>query len=181
MKYVKTWLALTATALAFGLSCGNVAAQPDGGPGPGRGPGPGMMNLDPQQMQQMQQDMQKRILEYFRKQMVVTNDVEWGVVETRLSKVMRLKMEVLFSGMGMMGGMRGGFRFPGMGEPAPEAEALQKAVENNAPSDQIKSALARFRESRKRKEAELAKAQAELCQVLTVRQEAVLVAATMLE
>jgi len=173
MKHLRRWLTLSAAMTVIGLGCGSASAQP--------GPGRGMMGMDPQRMQEMQQEMQKRVLDYFRTQMVVTNDAEWGVIEPRLTKVMRLKMESMLSGMGMMGGMRGFRGFPGMGEPSPEAEALRKAIESNVPTDQLKETLARFREARKRKEAELTKAQEDLRQVLTVRQEAVMVAASMLD
>ena len=47
--------------------------------------------------------------------------------------------------------------------------------DDGAPADQIKAALQKVRESRKRKQADLVKAQEELRQVVTTRQEAVLV------
>ena len=115
---------------------------------------------------------------------------EWGVIEERLSKVVRVKMESMFSGgMGMMGGMRrggngpgGGFRgFPGFAQPDPDAENLQKTIESNAPGAQIKSALTKLREARKQKQAELTQAQEELRKVLTVRQEATLVLSGVLD
>jgi len=151
---------------------------------------PDFANMDPQQIQQM---MQRRMLESFRDQLAVTNDAEWGVIEGRLTKVARMKMESMFSaGMGMMGGMRrgggdngpagGGFRgFAGLFPSDPDVEILQKAIESNAPSAQIQSALAKLREARKQKQAELAKAQADLRSVLTTRQEAALVVAGMLD
>jgi hypothetical protein len=170
MKHLKTWLTLSAAVIALGMGCGNAQAQP----------GPGMMNMDPEQMRQ---EMQKRIMDYFREQLVVTNDVEWGVIEKRLSKVMQLRMETLSSSMGMMGGMRrGGFRgFLGMSQPGPEAEALHKAIDGNVPAQQLKDAMAKFRDWRKRKQSELVKAQDDLRQVLTVRQEAIMLGAGMLE
>ena len=59
------------------------------------------------------------------------------------------------------------------GSPSPEAEALQKAIDNKAPNSEIKAALAKYIESRKAKQADLEKAQAELRKVLTARQEAI--------
>jgi len=137
--------------------------------------------------------MQQRMMDNFREQLVVTNDAEWKIIEERLSKVMRMRTEsMLSSGMGMFGGMGfgrrgangpgGGFGgFPGLGQTDPDAENLQKTVEDNAPPAQIKSALAKLRDARKQKQALLSKAQDELRNVLTLRQEAVLVLAGMLD
>ncbi len=63
----------------------------------------------------------------------------------------------------------------------PEAEALQKSLEAKAPTEEIKAKLARLRDARRAKEAQLDKAQEELRQILTVRQEAVAVAAGLLK
>lgn len=63
----------------------------------------------------------------------------------------------------------------------PEAEALQKAIEAKAPSEEIKAKLAKLRAARQAKEAQLDKAQEELRQILSVRQEAVAVAAGLLK
>jgi hypothetical protein len=169
MKNSTRLLRLTVSAFALILSCGGVLAQP-----------PDFRNMDPQQMQQQ---MQQRMMESFREQLVVTNDSEWKIIEERLSKVVRMRMETMFSGMGMMGGMGGGpgARFPGFGQPDPNAENLQKTIESNAPAAQLKSALTKLREARKQKQAELAKAQEELRKVLAVRQEATLVLSGILD
>ena len=65
------------------------------------------------------------------------------------------------------GGGRGGFG----PQPSPEAEALQQAIDNDVPADQLKDLLAKYNASEKVKQAALAAAQANLRQVLTVRQE----------
>jgi hypothetical protein len=168
---------LTVSFFILAVGCNNLVAQP--------GPPGGWANMDPQQMQEQ---IQKRMLESLREQLVVTNDAEWKVIEQRLSKVSQLRMESMFSGLGMMNAMRmfggrgGGFRgFPGFGQPDRETESLQRAVDNNAPLVQLKDAIERFREARRRKEAEMSKAQQELREVLTVRQEAILVLAGMLD
>jgi hypothetical protein len=82
---------------------------------------------------------------------------------------------------GEAGGQRG--RGPGgFGrEASPEQEALQKAIEANASSDEIKTKLARLRDSRKAAESKLEKAQDDLRQVLSVRQEAISVMAGLLK
>jgi len=180
MKNLKTKLALGMAVLALGLSRHNVAAQQ-------RMMGMGM-GMDPQQMQQM-------LMDNLRTALVVTNDDEWKIIEERLSKVLQVRMDTMRSSMGgmrmMFGGARGGGPggpgggppggFGGMGQSSPEADALQKAIDNNAPAAQLTDALEKFREARKRKQAELAAAQKELSDVLTPRQEAVLVSMGMLE
>jgi len=90
-------------------------------------------------------------------------------------------------GMGGAGGMRmmarrpqggdnppggqGGRRFGG--EPSAEEEALQKAIDSNASTAELKAAIAKVRDSRKQKEAALQQSQQELREVLNVKQEAV--------
>jgi len=143
---------------------------------------PDFANMDPQQIQAM---IQEGILSSLREQLGVTNDAEWGVVEARLSKVVKLRMETVIANMGggMLGRGRGGMaaRFGAMLPVSPEAKALQKAVEAKASSAEIKEALAKFIEARKRKQAELESAQADLQQLLTLRQESQLVLIGVLE
>ena len=52
------------------------------------------------------------------------------------------------------------------------AEALQNAIDANAPAAQIKDLLAKYKASQKAKQAKLAAAHADLRKVLTVKQEA---------
>jgi len=179
MKLVKQ--ILVGSVFTLVLHCGHVFAQPQPG---GGGPG-GWANMDPQQMQQRIQQM---MMDNLREQLAVTNDAEWGVIEQRLSKVTQLRTETMItSAMGMFGGMRrgggrGGFGgLAGLSKPDPNVDALQNSVDNNAPAEQIKTALAKLRDSRKQKQAELVKAQADLRSVLTTKQEAVLVLAGMLD
>ena len=193
MKSLK-YLLLTLFAVAIGAS--DVFAQPaqqgqaqqpaQQGQQQWQGGPQNWQNMDPQQMQQM---MQQRIMDNFRQQLAVTNDDEWGVIQERLSKVLKLKMQAMFSGgAGMMGGLRRnggngqGFRgFQNMSQPDPSADSLRTAIDNGAPNAQVKAALDKFRDSRKQKEAELSKAQEDLRNVLTVRQEAALVLGGMLD
>ena len=67
------------------------------------------------------------------------------------------------------------------GTPNPEAEAFSKAVTNKAPTDELKQRMAKVREARKAAEAKYDKAADDLRQVLTVRQEATLVAVGLLK
>jgi hypothetical protein len=83
-----------------------------------------------------------------------------------------------------------GFNGPGGGGPGgpggpggfgrqsdPELDALRKAVEGKAPNSELKTKLADLKEARKKKQEALEKAQEDLRQLLSVRQEAI--AATM--
>ncbi len=149
---------------------------------------PNRGNFDPEQMRQRQMEMYKERLE-------VKDDAEWKVVQERIEKVTAARREVgAGGGFGMgFGGRRGGGGGAGGGgdnagdggnrragggggfrggEPSPEAEALQKAVDSKASADEIKQKLAKLRDARKEKEAKLEKAQEDLRKVLSVRQEA---------
>lgn len=140
---------------------------------------PNRENFDPQQMRE-------RMTARLREQLEVKDDAEWQLIQERLEKVMTARRESMMGGFGggfggRMGGMRPGGdnqdssrRGPGMGN-NPEGEALQKAIESKASSEEIKSKLAKLREARKAREAALEKAQNELSEVLSLRQEAILV------
>jgi hypothetical protein len=78
------------------------------------------------------------------------------------------------------GGERRGGGFPGFGEPAPQVQALEKALESDS-ADDIKAKLAALRAARKDQEAKLAKAQDNLRQVLSSKQEAQAVVMGLLE
>jgi len=163
-------LALAGLVGMLGLGAGNAPAQPAG---------PGNFSFDPAQFQKM-------ILDRYREQLDVKDDPEWKVIEGRIQKVMDARREVGFGGgaammrlfMGGRGG--GGPGGPGGGPfaafaptPVPEEEALQRAVDAKASNAEIKAALAKFLQVRKVKQANLEKAQADLRQVLSVRQEAI--------
>ena len=171
-------LMICGVAVALMLSAGTVSAQNDDG-GPGGGPGGfGRGNFDPAQFQQ-------RMMDNIREQLGFTNNTDWNAVQPLIQKVMDARRDVGFGGgMGRMfgrnrggnngdnangGGRRGGFFG---GQPSPEAEALQKAIDDNQPSAQIKAALAKYRASQKAKQAKLEQAQENLRKVLTVKQEA---------
>ena len=142
-----------------------------GGGGQGGGPGGGG-NWDPAQMRQ-------RMAERMREQFDVKDDAEWKLISERIEKVSDVRREMGGrAGMMMMMGARGGGpggpgggRGGAGGDVNPEQDALQKAIESNAPADEIKAKLAKYRASQKEKEAKLAKAQDELRQVLSVKQE----------
>ena len=177
MKANRT-LIIWGVAAALSLSTGSLLAKNDNGGGGGGGGqgGFGRGNFDPAQFQQ-------RMMDGIRDQLGFTNDADWSAVQPLVQKVMDARREVgAGAGFGRMfrnrggngdngngGGRRGGFFG---GQPSPEAEALQKAIDDNSPSAQIKSALARYEASQKVKQDKLAQAQNQLRQVLTVKQEA---------
>ena len=193
MKLNKT-MTLCAIAAALALSVGNLLAQDDGGGsggpgggggigggpgggGPGGMGGPGGRNFDPAQMQQF-------MMQRYQEQLGITNDTEWNAIQPLVQKVMDAQRATRGNmGMGRMfgrGGQGGPGRQGGRGGPGgfgqqpsdPAADALQQAVDNNASNDQTKDLLAKYHASQKAKQATLAAAQADLRQVLSVRQEA---------
>jgi hypothetical protein len=170
--------------IAGSLCFATAKAQAQGGPGGG--------NFDPAQMQQQIQQM---LMDNYRSQLEVTNDDEWVVIRPRVQKVLDARTDIGIGGstglMGMFGGgrrggnaMQGGGQAGGgrrgfgalgglFGTPGPEEQALQTAIDANTPSAALKTALERFNNARKAKQAKLEAAQAELRQVLSVRQEAI--------
>ena len=176
MKKLNRLLAVTGVTLALAFSGAKALAQGGGGGGGGMG------GFDPAQMLQMMVDNMRDTLS-------VTNDEEWKIISPRLLKVVQLQMQERTAGMATMfrprggGPGGGGMRRLGAfgGEPNPAEEALQKALDGNAPIAEIKAALAKVRESRKQRLADRIKAQADLRDVLSLRQEAVLVIGGMLE
>jgi hypothetical protein len=174
------WLVMAGVAAVMSLGANQVVAQPGGG-GQGGGGRQGRGNFDPAQFQQQQMERLKVTLEF-------TDDAEWKAVQPLVQKVMDARRES-FTGMarGMMGGgrNRGGGgdnaqpadqgkqpRGGMFGAPSPEADALQKAIDSKASKAEIKAVLDKYLASRKAKQAELEKAQADLRKVLTPRQEA---------
>jgi len=177
-------ITLCAMATTFALGATPLLAQdnPDqGGPGgPGGAPGDNQGgqrrqrgNFDPAQMQQ-------RMMERIQEELSFTNTPEWDAVKPLVQKVMDARREASFGGMGRMfggrnrGGDQGG---PGgrggmFGQPSPEQEALQKAIDDNAPAAQIKDLLAKYKAAQQVKQAKLEAAQADLKKVLTQKQEA---------
>ena len=169
-------ITLGAMAALLATSATSLLAQDDNGGGRrGRG-GFGGGNFDPAQFQQ-------RILERYQDELGFTNDTEWDAVKPLVQKVMDAQMA---ERSGQMRGMFGrrprggnngdqGNRPPrgGMfGQPSPEAEALQKAIDDNAPSAQIKDLLAKYKAAQKTKQANLETAQSNLRAVLSTKQEA---------
>jgi len=169
MKTFNQLLLMAGMATVLTFSTSKVAAQNRG-------------NFDPEQMRQ-------RMMERYKERLEVTNDDEWKIISDRIEKVMTAQRETRIGGFGFggPGGRRGGDTAQadagnnggrrnrgGMfgGEPNPDAEALQKALDSKASADDLKAKMAKLRDNLKEKEAKLAKAQDELRKVLSARQEA---------
>jgi hypothetical protein len=189
---------LTACAVvaARGLSADTLLAQAGGGGGGfgggggGRGGGGfgggGGGNFDPAQFQQQ---MQQRQTDNIRTQLGLTNDTDWNAIQALVQKVQADKQALGTAGNGALAGFGGGGRRGGqgggggnrfanlLGQPSVEQQALQKAVDDDAPAAQIKDALDKYEASQKTKLATLATDQEALRAVLTAKQEA---AATLL-
>lgn len=178
--------------MAAGISLG----QPQGRRGDRGGQRGGAGGFDPARMRQM---MEQRM----KDQLGCTDD-EWKVLGPRLTKVMTLRRQT--SGAGGMGrmfaGRRGQGGRPGEAQDSQDAsrrrprgpfggeptavdtagEALQTTLANAAATpDEIKAKLTALRAAREKAKQELATAQKQLKDVLTLRQEAQLVMMGMLD
>ena len=172
---MKKLLAMLAVAAALGLSASNSLAQDNGGGGGGGGGGGrrggggggGFGNFDPQQM-----------MDNIKERLGFTNDTDWSAVQPLVQKVMDARREQFRGGFGGFGRRRGGNNGDNGGgnnpnRPTnPDAEALQQALDSNAPASQVKTLLEKYRTSQKAKQEALVKAQADLQKVLTPKQEA---------
>jgi len=136
------------------------------------------------------EEFRQRMMDNYRERLEIKGDDEWKAIQPLIAKVTDARRDVAAGGgfgFGRGGGGRrgggnndaqangnnqGGRRGVLGGEPSPEAEELQKAIDSNASKDELKAKLTKFREARKDKESKLAKAQEDLKKVLTVKQEA---------
>jgi hypothetical protein len=172
---LKTISGVLGVIAVMSLCGGSLLAQDDNGGGPGG-------NFDPAQFRQ-------HMMEQVRKNLSVTNDDEWSLIQSLVQKVMDTRREA--GNGGGMGGPGGPPSDGGPGGPPPggasagsgarggfgpqaseEQKALRKALDDNAPGPQIKDALAKYRAARNDKQAKLEVAQSNLRSVLTTRQEA---------
>jgi hypothetical protein len=177
-------LMAAALSVVVGLGVSQAFGQNDGGnqprrerpPGDQAGGDRGPRNFDPA-------EMQKRMMERYQEVLEINDAAEWKAIEPMVQKVSEARMQSMSGmGRGMFGGRggRGGQGGPGGGggfggQSNPDAEALQKAIDAKASNAEMKTAMAKYVEARKAKQAALEKAQAELRKVLTPRQEAIAV------
>jgi hypothetical protein len=166
---IKNLLTVCGIAGALILGAGSIYAQNNGGGGNGgNGGGRGGRggNFDPAQFQQ-------RMMDRFQQQLGITNDTDWSAIQPLVQKVMDARMAVGAGRFGRFGrGGQGGQGGGVAGQANPEREALQNAIDTDAPAAQIKELLAKYQAAQKIKQAKLVAAQNDLRAVLTVKQEA---------
>lgn len=168
MKHILRTSLLAMAAAAFLAPAGLLAQAPERNR-PERGQ---RGNFDPGQFQQ-------RMMDNLRERLGVTDDAEWKIISERLTKVMEARRTTAFRGGMGFGRPPGGDNAPGGGRrgfgggSSPEAEALQKAIESKASKEELKTAMAKYREARKANEENLRQAQEDLRKVLSLEQEAV--------
>lgn len=186
---------LTVLLALFTLAiAGMVIAQPQagqrgqrGGQRGQRGPGQrgGFGDRNPEEMRRM---IEERIAERMKEQLEIT-DEEWKVLQPRMRKVMELTQQTRGPGGRGPGGPGGMFGRPGgprpggdgnQGQPQNEVQkandALRSLLDGENPSAEgIKAKLTALRNAREKAKQELTKAQQELRQLLTLKQEARLV------
>jgi hypothetical protein len=143
----------------------------------------GRGNMTPEEMRQRQMDSLRESLE-------VKDDAEWTALQPKVSKVVDAQRDLMadrirgfFGGNRRRGGdnnnaddnggqrraQRGGFG----GEPSAAVTALQKAIDDKAPTAEIKAKLKAVQDEIKAKQAKVTAAQEDLRSVLTPRQEAI--------
>src|SRR5579864_6835264 len=119
---MKKLLAMLAVAAALCVSADSLRAQDNSGGGGGRR----FRGFDPQQM-----------MDNIKDRLGFTNDTDWSAVQPLVQKVMDARRDSM-SGMFRGFRRRGGDNAPDAGNsnrPSnPEADALQQAVDSNAPA-----------------------------------------------
>jgi hypothetical protein len=179
---MRTWQRKLALSCLLGLcvAVGGQAFAQDAGGGGGRG------NRDPQQQRQ-------RMMDRMKEQMGAT-DEEWKALEPRIQKVMAAQRDARTGGFNGFGGGRGGRGGGGGGgggggdanaNPSPVREArraVQAAIDdgNTSPQD-LAAKLKAYRDARDKAREDLTSAQKELKELLSQKQEAVLLMSGMIE
>lgn len=149
-----------------------MAQAQEGGRQRGQG---GQGNFDPAQMRD-------RMMNAMKEQLGAT-DEEWTVLRPQIEKVQTAQRSARGGAFGMGRGGRGGDR-PAEGENAVQTASreLRSALENrNTSAEELTRRLTALREARAKAQAELVAAQKGLKELLTARQEAVLVQNGMLD
>jgi hypothetical protein len=158
---------------------GGVVITPEGPGGHGQ--------WDPETMKKRFEEFRKQMSQQMQKDMGAT-DEEWKVLEPKIQKLTELSMKTRGGAMG------GRFFRIGMGGADNEkptavetaSDDLKKVLaDKNATPDQVKKALATYRDARDKSKQdakqELEKAQKDLREILTQRQEAYLVTRGLLD
>jgi hypothetical protein len=174
-------IALVAGAMSLSLA-GYASAQDNSG----AGNNPAGQNqdrnsrrtFDPAQWRQQMSDRMK--------EMLGSSDDEWKVIQPRLEKVMQLQRETRGGGMGFMFGRN---RDRGQSSSSQSDSAVAKAAadlrsaleDKSISADEIAKRLANYRQAKEQAKQELVKAQSDLKELLSQRQEAQLVMMGMLD
>ena len=188
MKVRKSILFAVLGLLLCGFARG-AAAPGQGAEGGRRGRG----QRTPEERRQAMEDMRRRMSERIRESLRATPE-EWKLIEPRLTAVQDAQRDMRGGRGGMFGMMARGRRGPGgqdrprRPDAEPQSELAQKAMalrdvldKEDAKVPEIKTALTALRAARKKADEKVKKAQASLREVLSVRQEAVLVTMGMLD
>ena len=113
----------------------------------------------------------ERIMERYRENLGISV-AEWKVVQPKVQAVMDNRISGASGMMSFFGGRGSRGRDDSSTEKTPTSE-LRDLLEKDAPSkEEIKAKLAAYRADRKAREAKLKKAQEDLRQLLTLKQEA---------
>ncbi len=163
--------------LALFLFCTTATLPILAQPAPGGGP---------PDFSQMRQRMSERM-----KEMLGASDDEWKVLQPKIESIQQRQRES--SGMGgmmmMFGGGGGGFRPPGApADDQPKSDVRQKTADlrtvtdnKDAKPQEIKAKVDALRAAREKARAELQKQQGELRELITIRQEAILLTLGVME
>ncbi|MDH4240530.1 MAG: hypothetical protein OEW48_13300 [Phycisphaerae bacterium] len=200
-RIIVTAMAACIVAMLLVSQSFSAAGGAGGGGRGGRGQrapreGAGQTQRDPAEMQRMMTERMKEPLG--------ASDEQWKDIQPRLQKVMNLSRQINASGRGMMFGGPGGLAGrrqpggpgtadqdagqrtrpgPGAGRAQTEQSAVGKATQElqdvlsnkEAKPEDIKAKLTALRTAKEKAQKDLATAQKELKEKLTVKQEAILV------
>ena len=120
-----------------------------------------------------------RIMDRYRENMGFSV-AEWKVVQPKVQAVMDNRISGASGMMSMFGGSRRGRGGDSSTEKTPTSELRDLLEKDDASKGAIKAKLAAYRADRKAREAKLKKAQEDLRQLLTIKQEAQAVLAGLL-
>ena len=121
----------------------------------------------------------ERIMDRYRENLGFSV-AEWKVVQPKVQAVMDNRISGASGMMSMFGGSRRGRGGDSSAEKTPTSELRDLLEKENPAKGDIKAKLAAYRADRKAREAKLKKAQEDLRQLLTIKQEAQAVLAGLL-
>lgn len=126
-------------------------------------------------------DAQSRTMAKLRERLNVTDDAEWDIISERIVRVEELRRNLWTGGATSRSAITVSDKGKRTTKSAhPEQDALKSALNDKLPNAEIEARLTRAREVYRQNEFKLARAQAELRAVLSVRQEAEAVVAGIL-